>query len=188
MWGANAPAVQGKTPMPISLHAAFVPSALQMLGATDHLISKAEAWCAEAGCGHDEVIGARLHADMLPFAYQVKSVAVHTAGAIAGVRAGVFSPDLTPPPSDFEGLRAALAKARQALEATGEDELEGLIGQPMRFEMGELKLPFSGEDFLLSFSQPNYYFHAATAYDVLRKLGVPLGKRDFMGRLRLRRD
>lgn len=173
--------------MPLSLHAAFVPSALQILGACDHLIGKAEEWCDETGCAHDEVIGARIHADMLPFAYQVKSVAVHTRGAIEGVRAGVFSPDLTPPPQDFAGLRAAIAKAREALETTTEAEFEGFIGQPMRFEMGELKLPFTAEEFLLSFSQPNFYFHAATAYDILRMKGVAVGKRDFMGKLRIQR-
>lgn len=171
--------------MPISLHAAFVPSAQQMLGAADHLVDKAEAWCAETGCGHGEAVGARLHETMLPFAYQVKSVAAHTAGAIEGVRAGVFSPDLTPPPQDFAGLRAAIAKARAALEAVSEDEMEGFIGQPMRFEMGDFRLDFTAENFLLSFSQPNFYFHAATAYDILRMKGVALGKRDFMGKLRL---
>lgn len=171
--------------MPISLHAAFIPSALQMLGTTDKLIDKAESWCGETGCAQGEVIGGRLHQTMLPFSYQAKSVAVHTAGAIAGLRAGVFSPDLAPPPESFEGLRDAIAKARAVLEAVGEDEMEAFIGRPMRFEFREHRLPFTAEDFLLSFSQPNYYFHAATAYDILRMQGVPLGKRDFMGMLRL---
>lgn len=171
--------------MPISLHAAFVPSALQMLGATDALIDKAESWCDETGCAHDEAIGARIHEEMFPFSYQVKSVAVHTAGAIDGVRAGVFSPDLTPPPEDFAGLRAAIAKARAALESVSEAEMEGFIGRPMRFEFRDFRLDFTAEDFLLSFSQPNYYFHAATAYDILRMKGVAVGKRDFMGRVRV---
>lgn len=171
--------------MPISLHAAFVPSALQMLGATDALIDKAESWCDETGCAHDEAIGARIHEEMFPFSYQVKSVAVHTAGAIDGVRAGVFSPDLTPPPEDFAGLRAAIAKARAALESVNEAEMEGFIGRPMRFEFRDFRLDFTAEDFLLSFSQPNYYFHAATAYDILRMKGAAVGKRDFMGRVRV---
>lgn len=173
--------------MPISLHAAFVPSAQQMLGAADHLIDKAEAWCADRDCSHSEAIGARLHEDMLPFSYQVKSVAVHSAGAIEGVRKGVFSPDLNPPPEDFAGLRAAIAQAREALDAVSEAEMEGFIGRPTRFEFRDFQLPFTAEDFLLSFSQPNLYFHAATAYDILRMKGVALGKRDFMGRLRVQR-
>ena len=171
--------------MPISLHAAFVPSALQMLGTADHLIDKAESWCGETGHAPGEAISARIHEDMFPFAYQVKSVAVHTAGAIEGLRSGVFAPDLNPPPEDFGGLRARIAEACSTLEAVSVEELEGLIGSPTRFEFREFRMDFTAEDFLLSFSQPNYYFHAATAYDILRMKGVAVGKRDFMGRVRL---
>ena len=55
----------------------------------------------------------------------------------------------------------------------------------MRFEIRDFAMNFQAEDFLLSFSQPNFYFHATTAYDVLRMKGVPVGKRDFMGRVRI---
>jgi hypothetical protein len=170
--------------MPLSLHAAFVPSALQMLGSCDHLLAKAEEWCAETGCDQGDVIGSRIHEDMFPFSYQVKSVAVHTAGAIEGVRAGVFRPDMTPPPDDFEGLRAKIAETRGVLECVNEAEMESFFGQPMCFEFRDFRMDFTAEDFLLSFSQPNFYFHAATAYDILRMKGVPVGKRDFMGTLR----
>jgi hypothetical protein len=122
---------------------------------------------------------------MFPFSYQVKSVAVHTAGAIEGVRAGVFAPDLAPPPEGFAGLRTRIAGARALLERVSEDELEEMIGRPMRFEFREFRMDFTVENFLLSFSQPNYYFHAATAYDILRMKGVAVGKRDFMGQVRL---
>jgi hypothetical protein len=56
----------------------------------------------------------------------------------------------------------------------------------MRFEFRERVLPFTVENFLMSFSLPNFYFHATTAYDIFRHNGVPLGKRDFMGTLRLK--
>jgi hypothetical protein len=56
----------------------------------------------------------------------------------------------------------------------------------MVFQLGERRLPFLVEDFLLSFSMPNFYFHTATAYDLLRLRGMPLGKRDYLGRLRLK--
>ena len=52
--------------MPLSLHAAYVPSALQMLGTANHLVDMAEKWCGEHDCGHDEFIGARIFDDMLP--------------------------------------------------------------------------------------------------------------------------
>jgi uncharacterized protein len=171
--------------MPISLHAAFVPSALQMLGAAAHLVDKAESWCAESGCAPAEVIEARIHPEMFPFAYQVKSVAVHTAGALEGVRAGLFTPDIAPPPESFADLRARIAEACAALEGMTDAEMEGFVGRPVRFEFRAYRMDFTAEDFLLSFSQPNFYFHASTAYAILRMKGVPVGKRDFLGRMRL---
>ena len=57
----------------------------------------------------------------------------------------------------------------------------------MRFAFGERQADFTAENFLLSFSLPNFYFHATTTYAILRWKGLPLGKRDFTGRLRLKK-
>ena len=172
--------------MPISLHAAFVPSGLQMLGTASHLLDKTEEWCAARDCDHAEILGARLIDDMLPFTYQIKSVAEHTQGAIEGVREGVYGPDLNPPPTSFDALREKLNGAKDFLKSLDEDEFESWIGRDMRFEFKDLRLDFTAEDFLLSFSQPNFYFHVSAAYSIARHIGVPIGKTDFMGRLRLK--
>ncbi|QYJ06729.1 DUF1993 domain-containing protein [Qipengyuania flava] len=172
--------------MPLSLHAAYVPSALQMLGTATHLIDTAEKWGVENECSEGEIIGTRVFEDMLPWCYQIKCVAEHTQGSIEGVRAGVYSPDLNPPPTSFEALRTKIAGAVDAMNALTEDEMEAMIGQPMRFEFKDRGMDFTAEDFLLSFSQPNFYFHCATAYNILRMKGVPVGKMDFMGRVRIK--
>jgi uncharacterized protein len=169
-----------------SLYAATVPSYRQILGAVSGLLAKAESFCAEKNLAPEEIIHARLAADMLPFAYQVKSTSVHSLGAIEGLRKGVFSPDLTPPPQTFHDLKANIAHALSALETIDPKEIDAFVGRDMRFAFGERQLNFTAEDFLLSFSQPNFYFHAATVYDILRWKGLPIGKRDFAGRLRLK--
>lgn len=170
--------------MPLSLHAAFVPSCIQIVGATSRLLDKAEAFCAEKGMAPETLIRTRLAPDMFPFAYQVKSVAVHSIGAIEGVRRGSFSPDTTTPPDSFDGLRARMTQTLAALAAVSEEEMAGFEGKPMIFAFGEHRIDFTAVNFLLSFSQPNFYFHAATAYDIARMLGVQVGKADFMGRQR----
>jgi uncharacterized protein len=172
--------------MPVSLHAATVLSWRQSLGAVAGLIAKAEAFCKEKGLAPGELIQARLAADMLPFAYQVKSTAVHSLGAIEGVRRGVFSPDMSAPPDSFAALAGRIAETLRALESVTPDEVESFIGRDMRLEIGERRIGFTAENFLLSFSMPNFYFHATTAYDILRGKGVQIGKRDFMGALRSR--
>ncbi len=172
--------------MTLSLYAATIPSYLQILGSVAGLLDKAEAFCAEQGIDHAEIIGARLIEDMLPFSYQVKSTVEHSLGAINGVKAGNFSPAMDPPPSDFATLRAKVADARAALAAMTPDEINGLAGQDMQFTMKEMRIPFTAEGFLLSFSLPNFYFHAATAYDILRMKGVKIGKTNFLGAMQVK--
>ena len=170
--------------MAFSLYAAVVPSYQQILEAVSGLLVKAESFCAEKGIAPPELIQARLAPDMLPFAYQVKSTAVHSLGAIEGVRKGVFSPDMTPPPETFAALKTRIGDTIAALRTIDAAEVEAFVGRDMRFSFGERTMDFTAENFLLSFSQPNFYFHATTAYDILRMKGVQLGKRDFNGRVR----
>jgi len=151
------------------------------------LLGTAETFCNERGIAPSELIQARLAEDMLPFAYQVKATAVHSIGAIEAVRKGVFSPDMSPFPESFAALKARIAEALAALEAIEPSEIDAFVGRDMRFEFGERRINFTAEDFLLSFSQPNFYFHATTSYAILRWKGLPIGKRNFTGQLRVRK-
>ena len=174
--------------MPFSLYAATVPSYQQILGAVCGLLDKAEAFCAEQSLAPVDVIQARLAPDMLPFAYQVKSTAVHSLGAIEGVRAGTFSPDMTPPPDSFSALKQRVTETLVALEAVEPFEIDGFLGRDVSFSVParNVRVDFAAENFLLSFSLPNFYFHATTAYDILRWKGVQIGKRDFLGRMQVK--
>ena len=169
--------------MALSLYQAVIPGFQQILGAVAGLLDKAQQHCAENGVTADALIQGRLAEDMFPLSYQVKSTAVHSIGAIEGIRSGTFSPDMTPPPETFPALAERVQQARDAVSALDPAEIESFIGRPMRFEIGEYRLDFTAENFLLSFSVPNFYFHATTVYDILRMKGVPLGKRDFLGQV-----
>ena len=171
--------------MTFSLYAATIPTYRQILSAISGVLKKAEAFAAEQGIASNDLVMLRLAEDMLPFGYQIKSMVGHSRGAIDGVRAGIFSPDRSAWPDSIADLEALVAEAIAALEAVDPAEIDGLVGRPMRFSMGEMHMDFVAEEFLLSFSQPNFYFHATTAYDILRANGVPLGKRDFLGRPRV---
>lgn len=172
--------------MTFSLYDATIPSNLQILRALKALLDKAEAFCTEKGIAPADLIDARLAEDMLPFGYQVKSCVVHSVAAIDGVRGGNFSPNRDPWPTDFAGLHAIVGTAIATLEATDRAEIDALVDVDTRFQFGDFAMPFTGANFLLSFSQPNFYFHATTAYAILRGKGVSIGKRDFMGTPRMK--
>lgn len=175
--------------MTISLHAAIIPAYLQGLEALGGLLVKAEVFCSERKLPAQQIIEARLAEDMQPFAYQVKEATVHSWGAIEGVRRGVFSPNDQASPDSFPGLKARVDEALLALRGIDPAEMEGFMGRDMRFSVADrnINVDFRAEDFLLSFSLPNFYFHVTTAYDILRWQGMPIGKRDFLGRLRKKR-
>lgn len=173
--------------MTISLYDAVIPTQLQIIAAVRALVDKAKAHCESEGTAAEDIIGARLIEDMQPFSYQVKCCREHSLGAIEAVREGVFTPSLVAPPSDWAGLYEKLDEAKAGLEAVTEAEMAGFIGQPMEFRFGEMVMPFTAENFLLSFAQPNFYFHATTAYDLLRERGFQIGKGDFLGAPRMKR-
>ena len=172
--------------MPFSLYHATVGAYLQILPSVAGLVTKAEAHCAEHGLTAETLTGARLAPDMWPFAKQVFECGHHSARAIEGVRAGVFGPELDPAPLDFASLHKQIADSRSMLESVDPAEIDGMIGRDMRFEFGERRMDFTVEDFLLTFSMPNFYFHASAAYGVLRAQGLKVGKMDYLGRPRLK--
>lgn len=172
--------------MPLSLYDVTIPAFKQQLGAVTGLLNKAEAYCAEKNTPERDFISARLFEDMLPFNYQVKSTVTHSLGAVQALAGGVFSPDLTPPPESFAALKDKISAAVAALEALTPGDVNAYEGRDMAFQFKDFKLPFTAENFLLSFSLPNFYFHAATAYDIMRHKGVVIGKRDFMGQMRIK--
>ncbi len=171
--------------MTISLYDATVPSFLQVLASAAGYLDKGLAYCAEQKIDPNDIVEARIHPDMLPFRFQIQSVVHHSLGAIEGVKQGLFKPG-GPEAPDFGSLQKIVTDAAAALKAVSPGEVNQLEGKEVIFQLGERKMPFTAEGFLLSFSLPNFYFHATTAYDILRMKGVVLGKRNFLGQLRMK--
>lgn len=172
--------------MSTSLYDMTVASYLQTVGAVAGFLEKGRAHCMGNSIDPGEMVESRLVADMLPLRFQVVSVALHSIGAVEGVKKGIFSPPGETAPLDYAGLQKLVADTDRALQALDREEVNALAGRDVTFQFRDRKIPFTAEGFLLSFSLPNFYFHATTAYDILRSKGVPLGKRDFLGRLRIK--
>ncbi len=171
--------------MAFSLYDATVANYLQILGAVGSFLDKSLAHFREKGIDPAEVVETRLAPDMLPFRFQVVSLAHHSCGAMLAVRDGVFVPPQTKA-EDYAALQALVAEARNELAALTPEAVNALVGRDVVFKFGDRSLPFTAEGFLMSFSLPNFFFHATTAYAILRHKGAPLGKRDFMGKLKLK--
>ena len=172
--------------MATSLYDLSVPTFLQTVSAVAGFLGRAATHCAETGADPDDFVDARLFDDMAPFHFQIECVAHHSVWGVEAVKTGAFTPPALVGPIPFADLRAMIAQAEAALKAFTPEEVNGCSGKDLDLQIGPRRLAFTPETFLLSFSLPNFHFHAVTAYDILRTRGVPLGKRDYEGRLRTR--
>lgn len=170
--------------MAIELYDVSVAGFLQTLGAVEKFLEKGRLWCVDNKVDLASVVERRLATDMFPFRFQVISSVHHSLGAIKGAKAGLFGPPAGYGEPDYAGLQKLVTEALAELAAMSRAEINALEGADMVFALGERKTPFLAQDFLMSFSLPNFHFHATTTYGHLRALGAPLGKRDYMGRMR----
>jgi hypothetical protein len=173
--------------MTISLYKGSISSYLQTLGAVSNFLDLGLTHFRSNQIDPEEIVETGLYSDMLPFRFQIQSVVHHSVGAIDGIKNGVFRPPSDLLPLDYSGLQFLIAEARDTLTKLEPEAINAREDYDVIFEIGSSKLPFTTEDFLLSFSLPNFYFHATTAYDILRSKGVPLGKRDYLGAMRFKK-
>ncbi len=170
--------------MSLSLYDVSVGSYIQIVEATSRFLQKGAEHFAAAGTDADDVVSKRLHPDMFDFHFQVVCVTHHSLGAIEGIKTGVFSPP-SYPQYGYADLQKLTNETLATLKGLSTDEVNALAGNRLVFKLGGNEIPFTAENFVLSFSLPNFYFHATTAYDILRMQGVPVGKRDFIGALKM---
>jgi hypothetical protein len=171
--------------MAISLYDATVPTFLQVLGSLRGVLEKARAHAEAAGLDPDALVEARLIADMFPLRLQVENVARHSRHALEDVAKGAFTMPGAPVDYDYAGLQRLAAEAEAAVSGWTRESVNALEGRQVVLDTGAHKVPFTAEAFLLSFSLPQFYFHAVTAYDILRAKGAPIGKVDYLGQMRM---
>jgi len=172
--------------MATSLYDLTVPTYLQTLAGVSGVLDRGLSHFQDNNIDPNAILEERLFADMLPFRFQVWAVAHHSIDVIEGLKTGHFGVPAAMGDLDYAGLQKVVADTREALGKLTPDEVNRFEGADIVFEIGNFKLPFVAEQFVLSFSLPNFHFHATTTYDMLRMKGVPLGKRDYMGPLRLK--
>lgn len=166
--------------MSLSMHQASVPALLQILGSLQALIDKAAAHCEARKIDPATLVGYRLAPDMFAFARQIQ-IATDSAKGIAARLAGVEIPKIADEETTFDELKARLTKVADFISSLSPVQFEGAEARTVTLKLGGQDTHFTGANYLLGFGLPNFYFHAATAYDILRHAGVPIGKRDFLG-------
>lgn len=167
--------------MSLSMHDASLAQFIRMLGNLSAILNKAEAYAAERKIEPSVLLNARLAPDMLPLISQVQIASDSVKGCAARL-AGIDIPSYADNESSFAELQTRIAKTQAFLGSVTAVQLEGSEGKSITLNFPGLELQFTGQEYLLHFVLPNFYFHLTTAYAILRHNGLAIGKMDFLGR------
>lgn len=164
----------------MSMYQAAIPGMIRSLKALSGVLAKGEASAEDRGIDPAVLLGARLAPDMFPLTRQVQ-IASDTAKRVPSVLSGRETPAWPDTEASFAELEARLAKTIEYMESFKPADIDGSEERKFTLKLGALEVDFVGLPYLINFAIPNFYFHVATAYDILRHNGVPVGKRDFLG-------
>lgn len=164
--------------MSMPLSAVAVPAMVATLTNMRGWLDKPAVRAAEA-----KLLEARLAPDMFPLVRQYQTVSDTSKGGVARL-AGIEAPSMPDTEASFDELQARLDKTLDFVRSVDPAAIDagGTREVVMNFPNGG-GMRFDGETYLTGFVLPNLYFHATTAYALLRSNGIEIGKFDFLGHL-----
>lgn len=166
--------------MTFSMYSASVPVFKQILNSLATIIDKAEVHAAEKKIDPQALLQARLYPDMFPFTRQVQVAADFAKGACARL-AGVDVPKFDDTEHSFADLKARVVKTLAFIDSLAQDSFAPSAERDITTGSGDKAKQWKGQVYLTHYALPHFYFHATTAYDILRHNGVDIGKKDFIG-------
>lgn len=168
--------------MRISMYQASAPRFVHMLNNLSAMLDKAKAHAEARKIDPAALTTFRLFPDMFPFTRQIQ-VACDVAKGVVARLAGVEVPKHEDVEQTFDELKARIAKTIAFIETIRPEQIDGSEEKDITVKLGKQEYRFRGMQYLLNWALPNFYFHATTAYNILRHNGVEIGKKDFVGEL-----
>ena len=166
--------------MSLTMYRVSIPVFIRGLEVCSDLLKKGAAHAAEKGIAPADMLNTRLAPDMLPLVAQIQR-ASDTAKMSAARLSDVEAPRFEDNEDSFDALQERIAKTVAYLKSIDKSTLADSDARTITLKFGDVAPSFSGVDYLLGFGLPNFYFHVVTTHDILRHLGVPIGKRDYLG-------
>jgi len=166
--------------MAMSMYQASIPQLTKMLNNLANILKKGEEFAKAKNMDSAVLVGGRLAPDMFPLAKQVQIACDQVKNGMARL-AGVEPPKFDDQESTFAELQERIAKTLTFANSIKPEQVDGTEAKEIKFSIKEWNFEFVGEQYLLTWIIPNFYFHIATAYNILRHNGVEIGKSDYLG-------
>ena len=167
--------------MALSMYQASVPAFVQMLTALSSILDKAAAFAVAKKVDPAVLLNSRLAPDMFPLTRQIQIGADFAKGPMARL-AGLEVPKYDDNETSIDALKARIAKTLDYVKSFTPEQIDGSETRAINLTVGGQPLTLTGQDYLVNFALPNFYFHVGAAYAILRHNGIEIGKRDYMGR------
>jgi len=162
------------------MYQASVPRFVNILGNLSNILDKAQAHVDAKKLDTATLTTYRLFPDMLPMTKQVQ-IACDAAKAVVARLAGVDIPAYEDNEKTLAELKARIAKTVDFIQTITPQQIDGTEDKEIVIKRGDKETRYKGMQFLLGHAIPNFYFHVATTYNILRHNGVEIGKRDYLG-------
>ncbi len=164
----------------MSMYQASIPQFTKMLSNLSNILKKGEEFAKAKNIDDTVLVGSRLAADMFPLAKQVQIACDQVKNGMARL-AGVEPPKFDDNESTFAELQERIAKTIAFAKSIKPEQVDGTEAKEIKFSIREWNFEFVGDQYLMTWIIPNFYFHVTTAYNILRHNGVEIGKSDFLG-------
>lgn len=166
--------------MSVSMYQATVPVFGRGLRVVSNLLEKAQAHVEQGGIVPEILLGARLAPDMLDLTAQVQRVS-DTAKLSVQRLSAIPAPKFEDNETSFEQLQQRIADTIAYVEGVNAGQMAGSAQREVVLNWTDEGTKFAGDDYLLSFALPNFYFHVSMVHAILRNNGVTIGKLDYLG-------
>lgn len=166
--------------MSISLYDSSAAVFVRMLSNLDAIMGKAEAYAADRKFNPDHYVGLRFAPDMHPFSFQIQS-ATDRAKFFLARSTGQTPPSWPDTEKTWAEVKQRLHTGLDYAKSFKREQIDGLEDKTIAFRFRGEDVEWPALKYLLENIMPNFYFHATTAYDLLRHAGLSIGKRDFTG-------
>lgn len=169
----------------MSMSSAAIPSFEITLNALSKLLDKAEAHAAAKKYDAANLLNARLAPDMFALVRQIQAACDQAKNGAARL-SGVEPPKFEDTEKTIPELQERIAKTLAFVKGVDRKAIDGSADRIISIPLGPKKGEMKGADYLNHFVLPNFYFHAATAYGLLRHAGLEIGKQDFLAGIPLK--
>ncbi len=170
--------------MQLSMYNITVPLFIKSLSSISAILDKAALYAEEKKFDVSVLLQSRLFPDQFPFVRQIQIVSDSAKGTAARL-AGIEPPKMEDNETTVEELKRRIERTIDFLKTIRREQIDGSEDR----KIGIWFMPgkyLTGFEFLTEMALPNFYFHIATAYSILRHNGASIGKTDYLGELSLK--